>query len=412
MERPDGSLVPEAFGPLEGVRILSTGTLVAEPFAAHLAGAFGAEVIQVEHPSGTCDPWRRLDAAVQGDDGVAVASSFVQERRNAFYITLDLSTPEGHELFLRLVRSRDIWMESSRPGTFAKWGLTDDVVLAANPGLVITHVSGYGQTGHPAYLGRASYDMIGQAFGGLMYQTGFPDPEPPVRAAPYTGDYITALFALWSSLAAYIHCQRTGQGQVVDVAQFEAVHQILAGTMVQYFENGTVRERSGNRAPNFQPYDIFPAQDGWVALGATGPGFARTCELIGLDPDKYASAAFELTSAEGLEFDLQLRHWIAERTVPDVVEALNAAHVPCCPVMNSQSMAEDPHYQARAVHTEWDDLQVGKVKGTGVAPKFSRTPGKIWRGSVAVGHDNDLIYRDMLGLSPTELADLKQRGIV
>jgi crotonobetainyl-CoA:carnitine CoA-transferase CaiB-like acyl-CoA transferase len=412
MERPDGSLVPEAFGPLEGVRILSTGTLVAEPFAAHLAGAFGAEVIQVEHPSGTCDPWRRLDAAVQGDDGVAVASSFVQERRNAFYITLDLSTPEGHELFLRLVRSRDIWMESSRPGTFAKWGLTDDVVLAANPALVITHVSGYGQTGHPAYLGRASYDMIGQAFGGLMYQTGFPDPEPPVRAAPYTGDYITALFALWSSLAAYIHCQRTGQGQVVDVAQFEAVHQILAGTMVQYFENGTVRERSGNRAPNFQPYDIFPAQDGWVALGATGPGFARTCELIGLDPDKYASAAFELTSAEGLEFDLQLRHWIAERTVPDVVEALNAAHVPCCPVMNSQSMAEDPHYQARAVHTEWDDLQVGKVKGTGVAPKFSRTPGKIWRGSVAVGHDNDLIYRDMLGLSPTELADLKQRGIV
>jgi crotonobetainyl-CoA:carnitine CoA-transferase CaiB-like acyl-CoA transferase len=303
-------------------------------------------------------------------------------------------------------------MESSRPGTFARWGLTDDVVLAANPGLVITHVSGYGQTGHPDYLGRASYDMIGQAFGGLMYQTGFPDPEPPVRAAPYTGDYITALFALWSSLAAYIHRQRTGQGQVIDVAQFEAVHQILAGTMVQYFENGTVRERSGNRAPNFQPYDIFPAQDGWVALGATGPGFARTCELIGLDPDKYASAAFEITSAEGLEFDLQLRHWIAERTVSDVVEALNAAHVPCCPVMNSESMAEDPHYQARAVHTEWDDLQVGKVKGTGVAPKFSRTPGKIWRGSVAVGHDNDLIYRDMLGLSPTELADLKQRGIV
>jgi crotonobetainyl-CoA:carnitine CoA-transferase CaiB-like acyl-CoA transferase len=412
MERPDGSLVPEAFGPLEGVRILSTGTLVAEPFAAHLAGAFGAEVIQVEHPSGTCDPWRRLDAAVEGHDGVAVASSFVQERRNAFYITLDLSTPDGRELFLRLVRSRDIWMESSKPGTFDKWDLSDEVVLAANPALVITHVSGYGQTGHPDYLGRASYDMIGQAFGGLMYQTGFPDPEPPVRAAPYTGDYITALFTLWSSLAAYIHRQRTGQGQVVDVAQFEAVHQILAGTMVQYFENGTVRERSGNRAPNFQPYDIFPAQDGWVALGATGPGFARTCELIGLDPDKYGSGAFELTSAEGLEFDLQLRHWIAERTVSDVVEALNAACVPCCPVMNSQSMAEDPHYQARAVHTEWDDLQVGKVKGTGVAPKFSRTPGKIWRGSVAVGHDNDLIYRDMLGLSRAELADLKQRGIV
>ena len=141
-----------------------------------------------------------------------MSSSFVQERRNAFYVTLDLSTPDGRELFLRLVQSRDIWMESSKPGTFQKWGLTDDVVLAANPALVVTHVSGYGQTGDPGYLGRASYDMVGQAFGGLMFQTGFADPDPPVRAAPYTGDYITALFALWSSLAAYIHAQRTGEG--------------------------------------------------------------------------------------------------------------------------------------------------------------------------------------------------------
>src|SRR5581483_5696040 len=286
MDGGNGSLVPEAFGPLEGVRILSTGTLIAEPFAAHLAGAVGAEVIQVEHPSGTCDPWRRLPPLVQGDDGVAVASAFVQERRNAFYITLDLGTPEGAELFLRLVRTRDIWMESSKPGTFPKWGLGDDVVLAANPRLVITHVSGYGQSGHPDYLGRASYDMIGQAFGGLMYQTGFPDPDPPVRAVPFTADYVTALFALWSTLAAYINVQRTGQGQVVDVAQYEAIHQILGGTMVEYFDTGSVRERSGNKHPQFQPYDVFAASDGWVVLGAVGPIFGRVCELLGLDAEK------------------------------------------------------------------------------------------------------------------------------
>jgi crotonobetainyl-CoA:carnitine CoA-transferase CaiB-like acyl-CoA transferase len=412
MERPEGNLVPEPFGPLEGVRILSTGTLVAQPYAAHLAGAFGAEVIQVEHPSGTCDPWRRLDPPVHGDDGMTVASSFVQERRNAFYITLDLSTADGRELFLRLVRSRDIWMESSKPGTYAKWGLGDDVVLAANPGLVITHVSGYGQSGHPDYLGRASYDMVGQAFGGLMFQTGFADPEPPVRAAPYTGDYITALFALWSSLAAYIHTQRTGEGQVIDLAQFEAVHQILAGTMVQYFQTGTVRQRSGNKAPNFQPYDVFPAQDGWVVLGAAGPVFARVCDVIGLDPDKYAAAATDLTSVEGVDFDVRLREFIASRSVPEVVDAFNAASVPCCPVMSSPTMAEDPHYEARGTHIEWEDLQVGRVKGTGVAPKFSRTPGKIWRGSVPVGHDNELIYRDLLGLSADELADLRRLGVV
>src|SRR5436190_659388 len=249
----------------------------------------------------------RFDVPVGGGNrGGPVSSSFVQERRNAFYVTLDLSTPDGRELFLRLVRTRDIWMESSKPGTYAKWGLADDVVLAANPALVVTHVSGYGQTGDPGYLGRASYDMVGQAFGGLMFQTGFADPDPPVRAAPYTGDYITALFALWSSLAAYIHAQRTGEGQVVDLAQFEAVHQILAGTMVQYFDSGTVRARSGNKAPNFQPYDVFPAADGWVVLGAAGAIFARVCAVIGLDPEKYAPAASDLACDEGVDFDIRL----------------------------------------------------------------------------------------------------------
>jgi crotonobetainyl-CoA:carnitine CoA-transferase CaiB-like acyl-CoA transferase len=143
------------------VRIVSTGTLIAQPYAAHLAAVFGAEVIQVEHPSGTVDPWRSLATPrLKGGDGVEVTSGFIQERRNAFYVTLDFSAPEGRDLFLRLVRRCDIWMESSKPGAFDKWGLGDAVVLEANPSLVITHVSGYGQSGHPDYLGRASYDMI------------------------------------------------------------------------------------------------------------------------------------------------------------------------------------------------------------------------------------------------------------
>jgi crotonobetainyl-CoA:carnitine CoA-transferase CaiB-like acyl-CoA transferase len=404
-------LVPEAFGPLQGVKILSTGTLVAEPFAAHLAAAFGAEVIQVEHPSGIVDPWRTLDAPLEVD-GSSVSTSFIQERRNAFYITLDLCTEEGRELFLRLVRTRDIWMESSKPGTYAKWGLSDEVVLEANPSLVVTHVSGYGQTGHPDYLGRASYDMIGQAFGGLMYLTGFPDPEPPVRATPYTGDYISALFALWSSLAAYVHRLQTGRGQVVDVAQFEAVHQVLAGTMVQYLNTGTLRERTGNKSPAFQPYDAFRASDGWLVLGAVGPVFHRACEVVGIDPQTCAAARTDVNSPEGLKFDTQLRDWIAVRSVAEVVRAFNAVQVPCCPVMSGQEMAEDSHYRARQAHIEWDDLQVGPVKGTGVAPRFSLTPGKIWRGSVPVGYDNEVVYRELLGLSDQELRDLRDRQVV
>ena len=410
MPPPDG-LVPEAFGPLQGLKVLSTGTLIAQPFAAHLAAAFGAEVIQVEHPSGVVDPWRTLDTPVEAR-GTKVSTSFIQERRNAFYITLDLSTPDGRALFLRLIRTRDVWMESSKPGTYAKWGLSDDVVQDANPSLVITHVSGYGQSGHPEYLGRASYDMIGQAFGGLMNLTGFPDPNPPVRANPYTGDYITALFALWSSLAAYVHRLKTGQGQVVDVAQFEAVHQILAGTMVQYFANDTLRERSGNKSPSFQPYDAFRARDGWVVVGAVGAVFDRACQVVGLDPETCSAARADVHSPAGRAFDTHLRGWIESRPVEEVVRAFNAEHVPCCPVMTPRDMAEDPHYRAREAHVEWDDLQVGRVKGTGVAPKFSRTPGAIWRGSVPAGYDNDLVYRDVLGLSRQEIDDLRRRRVV
>ena len=412
MDLHNGGLVPEPFGPLRDVKILSTGTLIAQPFAAHLAAAFGAEVIQVEHPSGTTDPWRRLDDRMRGDGAAEVATCFVQERRNAFYITLDLCASEGRELFLRLLRTCDIWMESSKPGTFAKWGLTDEVVLEANPALVVTHVSGYGQVGHPDYLGRASYDMIGQAFGGLMHLTGFPDPEPPVRAVPYTGDYISALFALWASLAAYIYSQRTGKGQVVDVAQFEAVHQILGGTMVQYFNQGVVRQRTGNKSPTFQPYDVFRGMDGWVVLGALGPIFDRTCRVIGVDSEKYAAAATDLTSELGVEFDAHLRSWIGVRSTREVVHAFNAERIPCCPVMSSEDIAHDPHYEARGVHIEWDDVQVGRVKGTGPAPRFSLTPGRIWRGSVPTGYDNDLIYRQVLGLNEAELAGLRQRQVV
>ena len=410
------SLLPEQFGPLQGVRILSTGSLIAQPFAAALAAEVGAEVIQVERPGEGDAAWRHLGMQLPTTDGKGkVATTWIQERRNEFYVTLDFGQPEGRELFLQLIQTCDIWMESSKPGSYAKWGLSDEVVLNTNPKIVIAHVSGYGQTGHPDYLGRASYDMIGQAFGGLMHQTGFPDPDPPVRANPWTADYITALFCLWSSLAGYIYAQRTGKGQVIDVSQFESIHRLLSGTMVEYFSQGFIRNRSGNKATAFQPYDAFQAKDGWVVVGAVGlPVFSRVCRVLGLDPDdeKWKNAHSDINALEGIEFDALLRGWIAERTVQEVVETLNTAQVACCPIMNSKNVAEDPHYQARGVHIEWEDGQVGKVKGTGVTPFFSQTPGKIWRGSVPVGHDNETIYTRLAGLSREKVAALKEKGVI
>lgn len=416
METRPASLLPEQFGPLQGVRIVSSGTLVAQPFAAVLAAEMGAEVIQIERTGEGDAAWRHLGMQLPTTDGQGqVATTWIQERRNEWYVTLDFSKPEGKELFLKLVKSCDIWMESSKPGSYTKWGLTDEAVLQANPKLVIAHVSGYGQTGHQDYLGRASYDMIGQAFGGLMYQTGFPDPDPPVRANPWTADYITALFCLWSSLAGYISAQRTGTGQVVDISQFEAIHRLLSGTMVEYFSNGFVRERTGNKATAFQPYDAFQASDGWVVVGAVGLAvFSRVCRVLGLDPEeeKWQRASVDVNGLEGIEFDALLRGWIAERTVAEVVEQLNAAQVACCPIMNSKDMAEDPHYEARNVHVEWEDNQVGRVKGTGVSPSFSATPGKVWRGSVPVGHDNEQIYTHFAGLSREEVVRLKEKGVI
>jgi len=305
-------------------------------------------------------------------------------------------------------------MESSRPGTYPKWSLDDAAVWKVNPRLVITHVSGFGQTGDPNYVHRASYDVVGQAAAGMMYQTGFPDPTPPTRAAPWTGDYITALFTLWSSLAGLTYARSTGKGQAIDVAQYEAIHKTMGGTMLEYFQKGIVRERSGNRGQGFQPLDSFQASDGWVVMGALGDVYARMLQVIGLDPTdpKWETARTELESIEGIEFDAILRGWISERTVKEVVDKMAEHGVPCSAIMSSKDIADDAQYRARDVHVEWNDEQVGPVKGIGVAPKFSLTPGKIVRGSVAVGHDNERVYREMLGVSADEIESLRREKII
>ena len=408
------SLLPEQFGPLQGVRILSTGTIVAQPFAAALAAEMGAEVIQIERPR-FGDVTRGTGVVTKVEDGLRFNPLWLQDRRNTFHTTLDFTSREGREVFLRLIAGVDIWMESSKAGTFTEWDLDDATVLAANPAIVITHVSGYGQTGHPDYLNRASYDPIGQAFGGTMAITGSADPEPPMTARPLAADYTTSQMCLWSSLAAYIHAQNTGKGQVIDLAQYEAVHKVMSGSMVEYFETETVPERRGNQSGRSQPFGNYHAKDGWVAIAALGTVFDRVCRVLGMD----TTAAYRLEarsnpeSIPGIEFDAILRGWLEDHTVKEVVEIMNAAQIGCSAVMTTKDIAEDPHYRAREIHTEWDDLQLGrKVKGTGIIPKFSETPGKIWRGSVPLGHDNDLVYRHHLGMSDADLDRLREQGTI
>ena len=186
--------------------------------------------------------------------------------------------------------------------------------------------------------------------------------------------------------------------------------------MVAYHELGLVRERAGNKAGNAQPWDTFQASDGWVVIAAVGPAvYARVCRVLELDPEdeKWIKARREINSPEGIEFDAILRGWVEDRTVDEVVRIFNEAQVGCSRIMNAQEMAENPHYRAREVHAEWEDQQLGRlVRGVGVIPKLSKTPGKIWRGSVPVGYDNELVYGDLLGIAPQILRDLAEKGVI
>jgi crotonobetainyl-CoA:carnitine CoA-transferase CaiB-like acyl-CoA transferase len=408
----EGNLVPQQFGPLRGVRILSSGTGIAQPFAAALAAEMGAEVIHIE-PPGRGDPYRASGMKIEAPDGASAGSNWIQERRNVFCVTLDLASPRGRELMLRLLARAEIWMDNTAPGTQEKVGLGDAQVLKACPHLVIAHVSGRGQTSSASPV-LSEHETIAQAFGGLMANVGFPDPQPPGRAMPSIADYMTALCALWSSLAALIHARTTGAGQSIDIAKYEVVHKHLGPTMIEFFQRGVVTQRGGNKSPGAQPLDTFRAKDEWLMIAALREQYGRLCRMLGLDPkeQKWQHAAWHVNSPEGLEFDALFRNWVAQRSADDVIRELGEIGVPCSKIMSPNECAENPHYQARAMHIEWQDGQVGKVKGIGVTPKFSATPGAIWRGAAALGHDNSLVYEELLGLDAGELDELRRCGII
>ena len=240
MESRANSLIPQQFGPLQGLRIISSGTYIAEPFAAALAAQMGAEVIHIERP-GEGDIWRIVGPQVTADNGATVHSAWVQERRNTFNITLDMSTIEGKDLFLGLVSQADMWMESSKPGTYNKWGLDDDTVLRANPRIVITHVSGYGQDG--PYKNLVGHDINYIGIGGALGLIGAKDSTPTIPynlVADYAAGGMQASIGILSALMARQH---TGRGQYVDIAMSDGVAYMMASIASEFFSAGTVPRR-------------------------------------------------------------------------------------------------------------------------------------------------------------------------
>jgi formyl-CoA transferase len=399
-------------GPLTGMRMVELGTLLAGPFAGRLLGDMGAEVLKVEAP-GKPDPLRDWGHARY--EGRSLW--WPVQSRNKKCITLNLREPRGQELLLELVRVADVVTENFRPGTLERWNLGYDRLSAANPGIVLARISGYGQTG--PYAERAGFASVAEAMGGLRYVNGFPGEAPP-RTGISLGDSLAAMFAVQGILAALYHRDAlggNGRGQVVDVSLMEASFALLESTVPEYDRLGIVRQPSGTGLKGVAPSNIFKSRDDtWVVIAANQDAvFRRLCDAMGrpelADDPRYATHLARGENQE--EVDGLVAEWAAQHDAHEIDRILNEAGVVCGPIYSIAEIFEDPQFRAREMLVEHVDPGFGPYVGPGIVPKFSETPGAIrWSGTWEEGSHNEEIYCGLLGLSASELDGLREDGIV
>ena len=389
-------------GALQDIKVIELGQLIAGPFCGQLLGDMGADVIKVEAP-GTGDPMR---AWGRGDDKLwweVVA-------RNKRSVTANLRVPAGQDLVRKLVVDADILIENFKPGTIEKWNLGPAVLHAINPRLIIVRVSGYGQTG--PYASRAGFGGIGEAMGGWRYIVGDAD-RAPSRMGLSIGDTLAATYGCMGALAALHARERTGVGQVVDSALYEAVLQVTESLVPEYVASGYIRERSGSSLPGIAPSNVYQTADGEFLIGANQDAvFGRLCAAMGrpefaTDPRYVDHVA---RGAHQVELDDLIEAWT--RTLPTAeVERLMIEHsVPSGTIYRAPEMLADPHFAAREAIVTIDHPRFGEVKMQNSFPKMSGTPGSIRRiAPQTVGEHNDEVY-GALGLSGDHLAALKAEG--
>lgn len=382
--------------------MLDCGQVLAGPFAATLLGDFGAEVIKIEQP-------RKGDML----RSFAPPNYWAVDNRNKKSITLDLRQPKGQALFKRLVRWADILIENFRPGTLERWNLGYEELVRENPRLVLIRATGFGQTG--PYRGRAAFDRIGLAMGGLTYVTGYPD-APPVRPGYFIADYLTGMMGAFAALmAVYARDRHYGRGQVVDISLFEAVWRISGTVAADFHAGGIVRERMGNELLDVVPADQCRTGDGKWLVYYAGPDhvFARLCEAMGRpelaqDP-RYAKAASRLDHrAELLAI---IREWVAGLSLAEAMGRLETNSVPATGVYSVADIFLDPHYEAREAIAYVQDPEVGEVAQPAVVPKLSGTPGAIFRPAPRLGEHNQEVFQGLLGLSDREILVLESEGV-
>ena len=395
-------------GPLTDLRVIEMGQLLAGPFCGQLLADFGAEVIKIEAP-GVGDPMRQWGR--EKPHGKSLWWPVVA--RNKKSITMNLRTPEGQEMVRELVKNTDILIENFRPGTMERWNLSYEELSAINPRLVMVRVTGFGQTG--PYSSRAGYGAIGEAMGGLRYVVGDPSTQPS-RMGISIGDELAAVHACMGAMFAIHARERTGKGQIVDSAIYEAVLNMMESLVTEYDVAGYVRERTGAILPNVSPSNVFDTADGKLLLIAANQDtvFKRLAEAMG-QPELAEDERYATHSARGryqVELDGLINAWTKTIPLDALEEKMNEHGVPCGLIYKAEDMMADKHFQAREALVKVEHPDFGPITMQNVAPKLSDTPGAVRHVGPALGEHNGYVYGEILGLDPEAQDALLEKGII
>jgi succinyl-CoA:(S)-malate CoA-transferase subunit A len=396
--------------PLTGIRVIDVGTFLAGPYAGSLMGEFGAEVLKVEHPIAG-DPMRRFGTPTKRHDATL---AWLSEARNKKSVTIDLRQAPGVELFKKLVAKSDVLIENFRPGTMEEWGLGWNVLRDVNPGLVMLRVSGYGQTG--PYRRRPGFSHIAHAFGGLSYLAGFPGETPVVPGTAPLGDYVSSLYGAIGVMLALRHKQKTGRGQVIDIGIYEAVFRQMDELAAAYGLFGKIREREGWGSFVAVPHGHFRTKDDkWVAIACTTDKmFERLAEAM--EQPELASSTLYGEQRKRLaardEVNAIVIDWVGSLSREEVINRCLEKEVPVGKLNSIADIFEDEHFQARGNLATLEEPGLGKVVIPNVVPHLSATPGRIANLGPTLGNATYEVLRELLGLSPDEIAELRRSRIV